>query len=568
MKQQLHFIAAMAKRLALMLVMLLAVVPIMAQENFYAVYNPTTKTLTFKKCVAQTDDGNTYYSLDAYLVDCSYNNRTWGACKDSATKVVIEESFKQCELTYCPYFFQEFVELKTIEGLANLNTSKVTDMANMFRQCYKLSSLDLTGFDTSNVLTMSYMFQSSYSLSSLDLSGFDTSNLMEMNSMFSGCSSLSSLNLKGFNTSKITDMRFLFYNCSSLPSLDLTSFDTSKVTDMNSMFRGCSELTSLDLTSFNTSMVTDMRRMFDMSETSTKLSTIYVSDQFKVSEECGTNFMFSRCSKLPNYDGINTDGTMANYDKESGYLKTYYTMGSNRYDVRGPIDVQLIDGEDFVVCAPFRAARASYSRTMANRWGTLCLPYAVNVEDVQGCYIYSVVESLTDGVLTVERMESGTVAAGQPVLLRRKSDSEVKVDFNATDADVVKAPQQSTEQAYNLVGTFVPKPVPADCYTIANNKFWLAGSVNTEQKQVWVKGFRAYIQPSSLQPTAPPASLTIGEGSATAIDGVEGGTASLLEAAANGQAEIYNAAGVRLDTLQKGLNIIRMGKRSQKVVIK
>lgn len=569
MKQQLHLIVAMVKRLALMLVLLSIVVPAMAQENFYAVYNPTTTTLTFKKCAAQADDGNTYYSLDAYLADPSNQNRTWAECKNSATKVVIEESFRQCELTSCVHFFLEFQKLKAIEGLANLNTSKVETMYCMFNNCGRLSSLDLTGFDTSNVFSMSYMFQGCWSLSSLDLSGFNTSNLIVMNEMFSGCSSLTSLNLKGFNTSKIKDMRFLFYDCSSLSSLDLTSFDTSKVTDMNSMFKNCSGLVTLDLTSFNTSNVTDMGYLFDMAySVKSSLKDVYVSEQFKVSEGCSTSSMFRACTKLPGYDWNNKDdGTMANY--ATGYFKTYYKTGNELHDLYGTdltvANLTLTDGEGFATCVPFKAESATYSRTLSNRWATLCLPYAVEVEDVQDCDIYSVVESLADGILTVERMESGTVAAGQPVLLRRKGDAEVKVTISAINADVVKAPAVNAENAYNLVGTFVATQVPDDCYTLANNKFWLASSVNTDEKKI--NGFCAYIQPKTVSSTAP-ALLTIVERSTTAIDGIEGGSANLLEAATNGQAEIYNAAGVRFGSLQKGLNIIRMGKRTQKVIIK
>lgn len=542
MKQQLHLIVAMVKRLALMLVLLSIVVPAMAQENFYAVYNPTTTTLTFKKCVAQTDDGNTYYSLSAYLADHSYSNRTWGECKNSATKVVIEESFRQCELTSCAWFFSEFGELETIEGLANLNTSKVKFMYCMFEDCKSLSTLDLTGFDTSNVGNMGYMFKGCSALTSLDLSGFDTSNVTAMQGMFNSCSSLPSLNLKGFNTSKVQTMSFMFFDCLNLTTLDLTSFDTSNVRDMTNMFR------------------------VNFPQTS-KLSSIYANDQFKVADECSTSYMFYNCTALSGYDASRTDGTMANYT--TGYFKTYYKTGNELHDLYGTdltvANLTLTDGEDFATCVPFKAESATYSCTLSNRWATLCLPYAVEVADVQDCDIYSVVESLADGILTVERIESGTVAAGQPVLLRRKGDAEVKVTINATNANVVKAPTVNTENAYNLVGAFVATQVPDDCYTIANNKFWLASSVKADEKKI--NGFHAYIQPKTVS-SAAPALLTIVEGSTTAIDGIEGGSANLLEAATNGQAEIYNAAGVRLGSLQKGLNIIRMGKRTQKVIIK
>lgn len=611
----------MAKRLVLMLVLLSAVVPAMAQEgDFYAVLNPTTKTLTFKKCVAQTDDGNTYYEINT----SSGESRAWASDLNytqvmnlEIEKVIIDESFKQCELTSCFQLFYILKKLKSIEGIENLNTSKATNMMEMFRNCQNLESIDLSGFDTSSVTDMSFMFYGCKALTSLDLKSFDTSKVTTIGSMFEWCANLKSIDLSSFDTSNVTDMKrtfsqcdqltsldlshfdtskvttmqkmfdssvgltsidlsnfdtsnvtlmnFMFYQCTNLTSLDLSNFDTSKVTTMRCMFSGCENLTSLDLINFDTPIVTDMDYMFSNCPL---LTSIYASASFKVPEGCSTEDMFKNSTKLPNFDASQIDGTNTHYG-EGGYFKTYaYKIGSTMFDAGQTKDVQLTDGDNFVAATPFRADAISYSRTLSpNRWATLCLPYAVNVEDVHDCKIYSVVESSADDVLTVELMESGSVAAGQPVLIRNESDAEATATFSATDADVVKAPTANAENAYNLVGSFVATQVPNDCYTIANNKFWLASSVNTAQKKVWIKGFRAYIQPKA-QSAAAPVLLSIGEGSATAIDGVEDGVVDMLNAAANGQAEIYNAAGVRLGSLQKGFNIIRMGKRSQKVIIK
>ena len=68
------------------------------------------------------------------------------------------------------------------------------------------------------------------------LSQLDTSNVTDMASMFYGMSSVTSLDVSGFDTSKVTDIGYLFYNMSSVTNLDLRNFDTSKVTDMSNMF--------------------------------------------------------------------------------------------------------------------------------------------------------------------------------------------------------------------------------------------------------------------------------------------------------------------------------------------
>ena len=73
-----------------------------------------------------------------------------------------------------------------------------------------IEKLDLSNFNTSKVTNMINMFAYCSSLTSLDLSSFDTSNVMDMRGMFSGCSSLTSLDLNSFNTSKVTNILQMF----------------------------------------------------------------------------------------------------------------------------------------------------------------------------------------------------------------------------------------------------------------------------------------------------------------------------------------------------------------------
>ena len=134
-----------------------------------------------------------------------------------------------------------------------IDTSKVTNMNGMFRECYALTFVPL--FDTSNVTNMQHMFVYCRNLPTVPL--FDTSKVTNMGSMFSICTNLKSVPL--FNTSNVTYMRAMFELCNALTTVPL--FDTSKVTDMNGMFRGCDALTTVPL--FDTSKVTDLGRMFD-----------------------------------------------------------------------------------------------------------------------------------------------------------------------------------------------------------------------------------------------------------------------------------------------------------------
>ena len=176
----------------------------------------------------------------------------------------------------------------------NFNTSKVTNMRNMFYQCTSLTSLDLSNFDTSSVTNMIYMFYGCYALTSLNVSSFNTSKVTVIGAMFFDCSSLTSLNLLNFNTSSVTDMSFMFSDCSSLTSLNLSNFNTSNVTNMSGMFINCSSLTELNVSNFDTSKVTNMRYMFDGCS---KLTSLDLSS-FDMSKVTDTTSMLGECSGL------------------------------------------------------------------------------------------------------------------------------------------------------------------------------------------------------------------------------------------------------------------------------
>lgn len=153
-------------------------------------------------------------------------------------------------------------KLTEIRGLNLVDTSNMTSMYNMFENCSKLTSLDVSNFNTSKVTNMRSMFGWCSSLTSLDLSNFDTSSVTNMGSMFESCSKLTSLNLSNFDTSKVINMSYMFYGCNKLTSLDLSNFDTSNVTSMSYIFVYCSGLTSLNLSRWNLSKVTYMGYMF------------------------------------------------------------------------------------------------------------------------------------------------------------------------------------------------------------------------------------------------------------------------------------------------------------------
>ena len=185
----------------------------------------------------------------------------------------VEASFKgsnTSKVTDMSNMFYECSGLKSLD-VSNFNTTNVTDMDYMFYYCAKLTSLDVSNFDTSNVTSMEEMFSDCYSLTSLDLSKWDTSNVYDMDRMFDGCDSLTSLDLSKWDTSNVSNIYSIFGSCSSLTSLNLSGWNTSKITSTVSMFINCSNLAELDLSGWDTSNVTNDNVMF---EGCTSLKTI------------------------------------------------------------------------------------------------------------------------------------------------------------------------------------------------------------------------------------------------------------------------------------------------------
>ena len=83
----------------------------------------------------------------------------------------------------------------------------------------------------------SSMFDGLSTITAIDFNScVNTSKVTKMNDMFKNCYELTSLNLSSFNTANVTDMRNMFYYCNKLASLNLRSFDFSKVTNFDKMF--------------------------------------------------------------------------------------------------------------------------------------------------------------------------------------------------------------------------------------------------------------------------------------------------------------------------------------------
>ena len=180
-------------------------------------------------------------------------------------------------------------------NFTNFDTSKVTYMNSMFKNCISLTHLDLSYFNLENLRDSRYMFEECFTLKEIKFNdNTTTKNLEKMDYMFNGCISLEKINTKIFKENKLTNLNYVFKNCHSLKELDLSYFETKYITELIGSFQKCKSLLNINLTHFDTSKVTRMNFMFQDCNSLTKLDLSYFNLE-NLKESIG---MFFRCDKL------------------------------------------------------------------------------------------------------------------------------------------------------------------------------------------------------------------------------------------------------------------------------
>ena len=522
----------------------------------YAEFDNATGTLTFRRGLSKPAGA---YDLNEGNVtpewrrekEPEYNNDEFfvPGGKIDINKVVFDASFANARPTSCYKWFDMCTSLTEIEGIENLHTENVTNMGSMFSGCYVLNPLDVSNFNTQNVEDMSDMFVS--------------------------CMDLKSLNVSNFDTQKVKDMSKMFYNCYRLASLDVSNFNTQKVDNMRGMFSNCKSLITLDLSEFDTQNVTNMSRMFWKSSA---LTTIYVSDKFVTTKVSSGSEMLKDCTLLKGaiteYSDSKTDHTYANY-KTGYFTKLVGKNGNEKIGAAGEIlavdNLTLDDNKDFVANEKFAAKAASYSRVIpeGSTWGTLCLPFDIVQSQETECKFYRLTGIDNDNeCITLESYEGTEIPAGTPVLFKMDENMQT-LNISAQDASIVTEPKAGTNTDVNLVGSFTKiggkdnQGLADTDYIIGKDKFWLVSELKKDgnSKGVGIKPMRAYIHPATAS-LARAAMLSIGKGDGTtAIDN--------LNAISNdANAEYYDANGRRTNGLQKGLNIVKRGSKTYKIMVK
>lgn len=278
--------------------------------------------------------------------------------------------------------------------------------------------------------------------------------------------------------------------------------------------------------------------------------------------------MFNMCKALEgavSYNGQQNDMAMANY--HNGYFKTYYKIGNEIFPLCGETlsvdNLALTDSKDFVIYTPFETNAVSYSSELNEgaTWETLCLPFEVSLAN-KNFRAFTLLSVKSD---VVELQEiTDCITAGTPVIIKM-NEGATSINITENDKMIVRERQDSMlVDNCKLVGHYTHKTFGNDddlCFVINGNKLVKATKMSayTRSMDYSSNGFRAYMKVCTNTGT-PADEYKIDIKGSTAIE--------LIKNTAEGKPEYYDLEGHRLSNLKKGVNIVKRGNKTMKVIIR
>ena len=572
----------------------------------FANARPTSCFMWFRGCENLTTiEGIEYFNTEN-VTNMRY---MFDLCK--SLKSLDLTNFNTENVTDMYYMFAYCTSLESLD-LTNFNTAKVTNMAGMFQSCYALKTIYASDkFVTDQVTESTCMFSDCLNLKDYTSSKEDhtyancTTGYFTYGrgyAMFDAATGTLTFSYKGvkpegaydlneggnspewisknsyvkkvvfdasFANARPTSCFSWFRGCENLTTIEgIEYLNTENVENMSFMFRDCYALESLDLSSFNTAKVTSMSRMFYICKA---LTTIYASDKFVTNKVTNGNDMFYGCEKLNGYDGSKTNYKYANY--KTGYFsKLVGKNGNEKIGASGETltaaSLALDDEKDFVAYEPFTATTATYNREMkeGTTWATLCLPFEVSLADKNFRAFKLLSADETTNTVELKEIET-SIAAGTPVIIKMK-EGQTALNFSVANKEIANNVKTAAtvDGSYQLQGLYTKKvfdkSADDNCYIVKGNQLMNPTKLleYTSTTQVGSKPFRAYmVDNTSSSAGAKMFSIAIGDNT-TAIDS--------LNTIADDKAVYYDLQGNRLSAPQKGINIVKRGNKTMKVIIK
>ena len=200
----------------------------------------------------------------------------------------------------------------------------------------------------------------------------------------------------------------------------------------------------------------------------------------------------------------------------------------------------------------------SYTRTLSDKWGTLVLPFAIEPTGKEPYRIYTI-EAINESELVLTSI-SGEVAAGTPCVVQRIG-KQTELCFKADRTRLNVTPGTIDIADMTLNGTFWTKELD-EGFIIAKDRFWSVADLKNSSstvKGVKVGPFRAWLSGTSASGTTQLAMRI--KDTTTGID------ASAIDVLNAADAEYYDLNGKRIESLQRGVNIVRLKSGQTKKII-
>ena len=184
-------------------------------------------------------------------------------------------------------------------------------------------------------------------------------------------------------------------------------------------------------------------------------------------------------------------------------------------------DFRLVDGHPYYSESKFVATKATYSRSVANNWGTMILPFKYQEASNETAAFYHLDQTdEADGTLTlvmtpIDPLVDGNASAYTPVVFMRANDEVKTVTVTGENITVKKLSADKsncTLEGWTLTGVMEQTVfnvadeayADKDVYYISNDAFWHAtGKVTTNP-------FRAYLSKPKTATAARSIRITAG----------------------------------------------------------
>lgn len=151
-------------------------------------------------------------------------------------------NFDNINTNNCQYLSSLFMgcnSLESINGIEKINTDNNKAFTNMFDNCTLLKSVDISGWNFSKADNLWGMFGGCKNLSQIEgLENINVSKVQYFNSMFNNCYNIENINLSNWNTSRGISMRYMFAY-SKIKNINMKNIDMLNVTDTSEMFMNC-----------------------------------------------------------------------------------------------------------------------------------------------------------------------------------------------------------------------------------------------------------------------------------------------------------------------------------------